>query len=329
MSEDGGTILAAVCPSKVFCGVGIRSWQPGDAIPASLQDGAADGLLFRSLDGGATWNPDGTIPPQVMLGGIINDRTFTWQPSTVNGEWRAVYRWLDNGEQIFPPANVAAVIPDPWLSIVPGIGLTWADRGTSEEPLATYDFAGNLVHEPSLGDAPGHERVFLRDAESRIYVSTGVEGEGLGLNGHTSVVARFETGQLERLVEVPGLYFRIPISGSTFGGWGNLRPGEHATYVVDFDAATAAPLPELDQVVDEHMSAKAELWLNFGAPPLRVNTPRECLNVRPEPNTTAEEVVCASHGALLRHLGEERDGWINVEAPGGAQGWVSEQFVIR
>lgn len=50
------------------------------------------------------------------------------------------------------------------------------------------------------------------------------------------------------------------------------------------------------------------------------------INVRSEPNTTANIVATASYGVVFKTL-EKKDGWVKVEHGQGVTGWVDDRLL--
>ena len=123
----------------------------------------------------------------------------------------------------------------------------------------------------------------------------------------------------------------MPQFGPTFVVfWGTVADDPRfLPFLVDIRYRGASPLLELTQVVDEHMSPVVLRIANYGSAPLRVNTPGDCLNVRADPAASGTVLACAAHGTLLRELAEDVSEWVRVVTPAGAEGWVSEQFLVR
>jgi hypothetical protein len=328
MSLDGSRMYAGVCVPQGLCGVGImRPRDPGEAIPAAMQS-EGEGVAFMSEDGGVTWTEIGSLPTghtfvAVTGADVIVSRGF--DGSTFGG-----FYFYGSGETVAPP------VADGWPSLVPGVGITWRSRLNAGPGTVVAPGVGR-VHEALFPGSQAETLIALNGDGTRLVSALLANGPG---SPGTWVVATVDAGGA--IVSAVTTEFILtaqpaPAFGpDAFIFWGDVADTpDHAAprttmpFLAFTSGRSALPMLELFEVVDEYMSPIVEGLVDFGAPPLRVNTPGECLNVRTMPSRDASVLTCAADGVLLRDRGETDGEWVAVEAPGGLVGWVAGELVGR
>lgn len=92
-------LVAAVC-TVGDCGVGV-------GLPVSPSN---DQLLYRTLDGGITWEEFGTLPPSTFIYDVAGDQVLVgdFTNATPGPSYRGAYRWYPSGVTVMPPARCSS-----------------------------------------------------------------------------------------------------------------------------------------------------------------------------------------------------------------------------
>lgn len=344
---DDGTMYITTC-STGYCGF--------------LEEPSEDArsTLFRSLDGGITWEEldtfDGPSAVALVAGDalILNNSTFDAGGS---GEWIRRFVSYPNGQALeTPPGFEDQFITPIWLdgrlswhdsatsTIVDGEGnLLWdlaaiagVDPTTHRVRILSLPTAGDAIMSVVESDGDG-DSYYLVIHDNEVSAGIVVEGSfaGLGLS-HTTVHTESATGnlfialeQLEAAFESSGADYEL--ADETYG-----RDYQHSLPTLfDLWGATAQPIELFGQLINTEYATNRNLVVHaLQNDFMRVDTgDADCLNVRQEPRMDAPVVSCYTDGVLLMDVGatEESDGttWLRLRTPTGEMGWATAEYLLH
>lgn len=316
LEESGYEIVAAIC-TVGHCG-GIR---------AASAD--AEIRLFRSRDGGVSWEDSGELPPESFTMAVSDGEVVvtTWNGLSESGS--AFRHWLyPSGRDLEPPEGAVEAHP----LMVSGLGLVWS---TEEEGRTVHvDQSGEQLYDdidPRLTTFPqwlssgGRLLVFGRDPSElprRTYVAT------LGQDRKVETVHYWEGSSLAiHQAITPTL-----LLGSIFADESRGSPTSAATgyraVLIDLETGVAHSIRDLP-------SGRVPAFAEFTVPgPFgRVTADGDCRSVRAEPSEDAFVLDCLHDDTLLRYqeIEKEAEGrtWVVVRTPAGNPGWIPGEFFVR
>lgn len=294
----------------------------------------AETTLFRSQDGGVTWQEWATIQGSALPLAMGDEGVLLAHFSAERPE--SMYELVPGREPVEPPESDVGwpmMLPDGELlwptddgRILNSDGSTFLDVGT--DTALVYQFS-TLVSDPD-----GDELLFMM-------IERSVAG---------SVVERnflFTTDREGRVMRAFSTEF-LPWLGAWVGPdlfLGNVDiPADQAIaaglpeltgpmpVLLDLEAGVAHPIIEPFSDPDFPQGRNFLKHVQRG-PFARVVGTGSCLNIRAEPGVAARVLDCAADGVLLRDTGETRqaDGaaWLRVATPAGAAGWASMDYLER
>ncbi len=320
LSADASTIVVGVCPGGT-CPF-LAPAQPG-----------AQTLLYRSNDGGVTWEqlstPDGVYDVRAVIG----DNAILQGPLDDQGFLQHRFVALPGGAEFAPPA------PNTDLFMLGGGELVWRTGegrllGTSGgdvvslgEGLQVAWVAGGRFW---LDPTGGQFALVVYDEDTKYYLGLFAGGgepqRFYRLDGYASIGGWLDDRRAIGNAVIPVDSLTTPLPEDF-----PFRSGSTVTLpaVFDFDAGRVHPVPR--PFVDRY--GRNRVVAVVQGPFARVAGTGDCLNIWAEPGPTGRILTCAAEGVLLRDLSEERhvDGgaWLRVTTPGGDEGWVAVEFVTR
>ena len=341
---DDGAVYMSTCSSG-FCGY----------LGAPSPDAAT--TIFRSLDGGMTWEERGTVAgPAAVAFAAGNDLVLDTSTFGADGSarWSRSYAAFPSGEPLTPPPGregahltamwlnqqilwhdlEAAVVVDPGGSVIYDLAtIVGVDAATHRILLSAY--GEDLVLSSFRLDGSGDARTHVMHAGDADIVLELQAGVSFGLASplvHTSRAF----GNLYVSVDELRNAWESSAAGAAFLGESSPDTYQHSLPAMfDLWAATAQPLMLFGEEFGAgYIGNRNFLVRAVEGSFLRVETgDDDCLNVREEPSIEAPVVGCYASGVLLADLNEsdEVDGavWRKVATPPGLQGWASDEFLER
>jgi hypothetical protein len=328
---DTNEIVAAMCVTG-YCG----------ALNAVTTD--SHSKVFRSRDGGITWQEFVDFPGSAYLGALTPDG-FIVQRGFGPGdprEWEYNDYYWPSGEKIAVPAGAK-----PYNLTMFGDVVTYrSDDGKSFlKPDGSVYWTFPLsepVDEYGVGvqsDATGESLV----------VTWGTTPGGPGAGKRQGYVGLFRGGTL-RSVFRSNDYFggggRVWLGNNAVAGnagltnyqlgidpGGNLSSFQRSVPVaIDYAAGTVAPI-EPAFIDANYRTNRAYVTALFPGPVVKVAGAGDCLNVRENASTAAPILACYHDGVLLQKIGEPVAGdggqWLPVATPDGRKGFASTQYLER
>jgi hypothetical protein len=281
----------------------------------------AQSTLYRSTDGGVTWEELGVLDGKRYVVAITKEGLVVraWGQET---EWKPKYELFTSGESVEPPPEAGKELP---LTLPDG-ELAWP---TEDGRLLRSD--GSQILTVSQGET-------VRDHVQHIVPDA--SGERLAVGSLKLIGVFSHDGRPISLFSLMNGAVGAWLSDTLVVGKayvpGELLPTPEQGFVVlptifDLESGEAHPIlhPFLDQPLRHSYIVRAVQRGPFA----RVVNTGGCLNVRQDPGATAATLACAADGVLLRDTGETRevDGgvWVRVVTPAGVEGWASAQYLER
>jgi hypothetical protein len=261
----------------------------------------SEAVVFRSKDGGVTWEEYGDLARHWWVWGVLDEDTAILRyrgPDSV----AAPYRLHPGGQAYEPPSDNSGYPRE-----VPGWGNAYL-VGTDDDGYSYVEY-------------------YLSDANNRWHYIARLDPEG--------AVARawlWDVTEFARPVAVvaPGLLIgSVLVDERADGEDGRFYHVEAA--LLDMETGIASPIPALSA----GLTGNLHPWVTqiVVGDLLAVDAPGGCLNVRTAPSITGLIVDCYPHGVLLREHGTpvtaEGSEWIRVEGPDGRDGWAVGRFLLR
>ena len=277
----------------------------------------AQSTLYRSTDGGVTWEEFGVLDGRHYVEAFTNEGLLLSGPYGPEHQWKTMYELFPSGEPVEPPPGASR-----GPLTLPGGELAWPTddgrllRGDGSQILTLGDagWVQNIVP-----DASGERLavawlrgvgVFSRDGRPISAFSSSPSPEVAGWLSDTLVAGN---------VAVPGELLPTPERGSV------IMPA-----IFDLEAGEAHPIlhpffepPRFSYLVRAVLRGPFARVVNTGS----------CLNIRSDPSADADALTCAADDVLLRDTGETREAdgatWRRVVTPTGVEGWADSQYLER
>ncbi len=295
----------------------------------------SEGVTFRSLDGGITWQETGRGGPVYRVDGVLTD-----------GRVLVGHGAQDDGvlDYALLPDNTTVTAPtDGAYPVTISNQILW---GTSDGRLLLPD--GSEFFSPSEPDPNRYYRSVLGSLSSGLEKGSAlvywyIQGPAPRPDGY---VDRFAVAELNVADGLVTLSRQWEIEGYlwTIGSWSSKNdraiisiqaPGsEYGTplpAILDLDTGSYSLIPgpfKSDQPGWSSLGRTAVHAVQTG-PFARVTGTGSCLNIRTDPSVSAEVLTCMADGVLLRETSDVSAGWMSVITPGGTQGWASLAFLER
>jgi hypothetical protein len=310
LNSDASEIVISVC-TRGTCT--FQVWASPDA----------QTTLYRSLDGGITWEQFGVLDGSTHVAAITQDGVLLLSQS--QGEPQPKLRLFPSGEPVQPPPGASS-----WPHSLPGGELAWSTedgrllRSDGSQILAVGQDAWVSDVVP---DASG-ERLAAGWRESANQYRFGIfSRDGKPMSAYS----------LPDFVGVGGWLTDTLVVGNAVppGLLPTPLPGGYETSIPPtiFDLQTGEAHALAGPFREAPLGGHNEVQAVLHGPFARVVNTGSCLNVRAEPAMTASTLTCAADGVLLRDTGETRnvDGivWCHVVTPAGVEGWATSQFLER
>jgi hypothetical protein len=279
----------------------------------------AQSTLYRSTDGGVTWEEFGVLDGKHYVVAIAKEGLVlsAWGQET---EWKQKYELFPSGEPVEPPP---AADENPPLTLPDG-ELAWP---TEDGRLLRDD--GSQILTVSQGETVrDHVRQIVPDASGERFAVGSLTLIGVfSYDGRPISLFSFMNG------EVGGWLSDTLVAGKAYVPE-ELLPTPEQGYVVlptifDLESGEAHPIPH--PFVDQPLRFSYIVRAVMHGPFARVVNTGDCLNVRQEPGMATATLACAADGVLLQDTGETREAdgttWLHVVTPAGVEGWASSQYL--
>ena len=315
-NADGSEIFVAFCTR-------------GNCLTVEASSGETESTIFRSKDGGFSWEPLGTLPDVRMLAGVV-ESGLVLVGSLAEGKPSLEFSLFPGGEIVDPPTSNRVV----WPTVLASGEIFWN------------------VEQRSILRADGSSLLDISNDPQTLSIRPYVLGNAEGTNAFGSI--DYNGGELTYLLELGSEHpsRALLASGQVLAGiwtedgliFGNtsLRPQDLPGRPIPFrglpaiiDLANHSVTPIAGPFLEEPFAkASVEIVAVKRGPFERViNTNDTCLNVRSEPLPSAGILECAAEGVLLRDLGDATEfagsTWLHIATPGGAEGWANAQYLER
>jgi hypothetical protein len=278
----------------------------------------AQSTLYRSNDGGVTWEEFGVLDGSYYVQALAKKGLLLNSPYQPENGWNPKYELFPSGEPVEPPPGASR-----GPLALPGGELAWP---TDDGRLLRDDGSQILT----LGQG-GWVQHIVPDASGQRLAVASIKRLGVfSLDGRP--ITAFSSSYAP---ELAGWLSDTLVVGS-IGAPGELLPTPGPGPVIvpaifDLEAGEAHPIlhPFLDQPRRFSYIVRAVLHGPFA----RVVNTGGCLDVRQEPSAAAAVLACAADGVLLRDTGETREAdgatWARVVTPAGVGGWASDEYLER
>ncbi|MGE5595278.1 MAG: LuxR C-terminal-related transcriptional regulator [Hyphomicrobiales bacterium] len=323
---DRGLVVAAVC-THGYCG-GMAAADPD-----------ATSQLYRSTDGGVTWNPlGGPLPRETFLVAATDDGAvlLTWDFS---GQQPARRLWqLPSGQDVAAPSG-----SDGEPSFVRGIGLVWRAASGGFIDAGGNPVAGGFVPTMNSPNASPSLVTAFPNGDVLVAWSSFADKtyEEQPWNVYYAVVG--QSGTVKQVWSYPGnqdIRAEALISPTLLLGNIALANGPRSvtgfdveTALIDIEHGTVTAIPEVAAGMGIGGNTHPFTVGATGGPVLRVTNAGDCLNVRAQPDTAAPVLSCYADNVLLRDRGDSREAdgitWLAVATPDGREGWASAEFLTN
>lgn len=313
--ERGSPYYLTVC-SRGYCG-GVGQ------ISADAQT-----TVYRSLDGGVSWQPLETVDGHASVAATAAGTTLLNRSTFTNGTTTYRFQVLGTSKFVEVPAGA-----EPATVGGKVIGWKLADgktvQGLDGRTLFTI---------PDLGGHPAPAYPVGIDAY---------------LPGGEALISWFHGPDPSKFVRYLGVVKGDRLT-AVFSAPSTLNIGSWLTASVAFgnvvpDESKGAPLyPVMVDLATGKLTV-LELYGSMGGPAyqgernrialvepgpfLRVTGAGDCLNVRESASTTARALGCYADNVILKDLSQEQQAggvtWRRVETPAGEAGWASAQYLAK
>jgi hypothetical protein len=277
----------------------------------------AQSTLYRSTDGGVTWEEFGVLDGSYYVEAITKEGLVVSAqgPET---QWKPTYELFPSGEPVEAPPGAGRgplTLPSGELAWPTDDGRLLRGDGSQILTLGQGGWVQDIVPDASS------ERLAVASLKRLgVFSRDGQPLSAFSLSGSPRVAGWLSDTLVAGSVWIPGDLLPTPEPGTV------ILPA-----IFDLEAGEAHPIPHpfLDPPVKFRYLVRAVLLGPFA----RVVNTGSCLSVRAEPGTAADAFTCAADDALLRDTGEtqEVDGaaWLRVVTPAGVEGWASSQYLER
>lgn len=317
-SDRMGEIVAAVCDLN-SCGVGVQAPSAGAPLQVSCTICAdqkaliGDGRIFRSTDGGITWAEVGTLPAGRQFSGWRDGEAVVLVPGVkLDGSDPIRFETWPSGRPVLPPRDrlvIAAV----------GATLTWYD----EDEQSYIDDKGAVLFRKSLRDS----QTWIGAAGTSRFSAWTKHATNLSFLLRSAADGR-PTEAWALLA--PGLWDAQLLNENIVLSTMGIGDSDWETVFIDLERGTMTPLPVFGLTVDAGGQGNGPILrrANLGVF-VEVTGTSSCLNLRRQPEASAEVRACYPDGVLLNTYGDDRQnpGWVGATGPDGLQGWVRREFV--
>ena len=270
--------------------------------------------FVKSLDGGVTWEPQGSLEGVWIPVGVWEGEPVAWRDA---GRGLGQFVLVTSGEAFMPPYPDGS-LP---LAILAKGKLLWRAPGSgviAEGDRAPYS-------SPSIDQGSYHEWLAPQPTGTGTMIAwTGtspVSGEEASYVGIMTRRGRVT----QSWVGLPG-----PVAGRRDGATVVSlaatpdSPGEVMAVLVELQQNLWRPIVAGDDLLvshDQHFIASVRQ-----GPFVRVRTAEDCAPIRVHSAIDADAFACVANDVILRAPGETRlhldYSWTQVIAPGGRAGWI-------
>jgi len=323
--ENSLGLPAAPANQNKYAVIGAAADPTGAEIIAGVCCVGGSTILYRSTDGGVTWanylEMTGEHSPLL----IVEPGRVLVGPYAFGG--RVPYQIVPGGEVIEPPEGARR-------PVLLGGEVAWiADDG---ESLRTSD--GVVIDASDPGDVTLYAPVFGPERG----VMTISHSQGSGANYYLADLN--QDYSIRRAYQSPDAYIgegfwledrqyftlapflqdsdrvaRQPYSGAFLG---SLVPA-----IIDVETGEVHGIAEVAEA-SQSLWARRILSLQTGSL-ARVTGTGSCLNIRSEPNTSAEVLACSADNVLLTVVEPDQPSpdWLHVITPDGVEGFASRDYI--
>lgn len=329
VKPDLSEIVASICVQG-YCG-------PLNAVTSDSRT-----ELRRSTDGGVTWETLGSFPGIASVQGFVAGQVLLLRAFGDSDPRAWAYEavtWPD----MTPIQRPMTAAEDSWPTVQPSGEVTFPAKDSNS--LLRSD--GSTYWSFPLKTTVEQVSLFASTFDQRSVVTwSATPGDPSSTRYYVGV---FDADRLTAVFRpsrpvYPGPWF----AHNAFISWVEATPAElnltgdpnmsgfssPFPTVVDIDTGVIAPI-EPQFFMDNYGPGNRKFPLAYLPGPFaRVNTPRDCLNVRAAPSTTSESLGCIGDGVLLR-IGPGTEvllgstTWVPLVTPDGRAGWASGEFLER
>lgn len=324
VSSDASEIIVSVCT------------RGGCVEPLSSPTPDSETTLFRSSDGGVTWEQFTTLDGVHLVAALVQGDVVLLKliQDESSQEYQREYILLSSGDSIAPPQAASGspvALPDGTLIWPTDSGRVVRSDGSV---LATLPEGAQIagITPNSTGDRIAIVWYREQTGQQVTYrlTITSLDGgtiDTFPLEGFARVGGWLDDNRLigNTTVTTEQLTTQPPVSGGAF--FVGYLPA-----ILDLAAARIHPItqPFFEQ---RFLNGRNHVLAAVQGPFARVVNTDSCLNIRAQPGTSAEVLTCLADGVLLRDGSEtqQADGmtWLRVTAPGGVEGWSSTEYLER
>ena len=315
IAPDGSEMIVGFCVRSTCGGGGLIEWS-ADARVA----------LFRSVDGGVTWQDFGEEDRGLRVLGYVGESValVSWYEAELTGLTYALYPSMV--EQPAPAGDYLPVLAVDgrivWGSqndgtrFLYGDGTVFMDFGSDASAVVAFGrvTSNEFVQFVSYSSLHGEEflSVLLDDGAlgSTVALSHSAYG-GVWLDDGRMLTNTFD-----------GILGEHRVDG--------IRRSGSLPVIIDFGGGTLSPIgePFLDHTYDPQRDTIRAVQTG---PFARIDGTGSCLNLRSSPSLDAAKVDCLADGVLLRHdsvaVTNQDVEWLQVTAPDGTPGWAATEFL--
>ncbi|MDP9180955.1 MAG: SH3 domain-containing protein [Chloroflexota bacterium] len=329
MTSDASVLTVSFCikGSCIFSNALSGSFDP-----------ESEGVAFRSLDGGITWQEIGRGGPVFGVSGVLTDgRVLVASGDRDDG--KSHYSLLPDNTPVEPPASgVYPVTVSNEILWETNDGQLLLADGT---PIFTAPYPDFYVYYGSITGS------FKGPQDGELLVSSMMP---VPTPRPETYVDKFAVADIEVVDGRATISRQWEIDGYLAAiGWRSAKDDRAIISIIPEDAthsySNQSPLPAiLDlrsgtfNLIPGPFKSDMPGYSSLGrtivhavqtGPFARVTGTGSCLNIRTDPSTSGTVLTCAADGVLLRDTGQTNSDWVSVMTPGGTQGWASAAFLER